>query len=174
LNPASGGTGVNNGSRTLTLAGNLSTVGAFPIALTATAATAITLPTTGVLVTETATQTLTNKRLTPRVVSIATAGTLTPPADDCDTYDVTGLLTGAIMGAPSGTPTESQKILIRIYSPTAARALDWTNPIWQPIGVTPPATTVANKWTYIGIVYNSSKVPTIPAKWDIIAVGQQA
>jgi hypothetical protein len=78
------------------------------------------------------------------------------------------LASGAIMGVPSGTPTNSQKILIRIYSPTAARALDWSNPIWQSIGVTPPATTAANKWTYIGIVYNSTS-----SKWDVIAVGQQ-
>lgn len=167
LNPASGGTGVNNGTNTLTLAGNLSTVGAFPIALTATATTAITLPTTGVLVTETATQTLTNKRLTPRVVSVATATTLTPPADTCDTYDVTALATGAAVGVPSGTATNSQKILIRIYS-AAAQALSW-NAIYQPIGVTLPTTTAAGKWTYIGIVYN-----TAATKWDVIAVGQQA
>jgi hypothetical protein len=89
LNPASGGTGVNNGSNTLTLAGNLSTVGPYPIALTATAATAITLPISGTLVSTDATQTLTNKRLTPRVISppLGTATTLTPPADTCDTYE---------------------------------------------------------------------------------------
>lgn len=167
LNPASGGTGVNNGTNTLTLAGNLSTVGAFPIALTVTGTTAITLPTSGTVVTDAATQTLTNKRLTPRVISVATATTLTPPADTCDTYDVTALVTGAAVGAPSGTPTNSQKILIRIYS-AAAQALTW-NAIYQPIGVTLPATTAAGKWTYIGIVYNSTST-----KWDVIAVGQQA
>jgi subtilisin family serine protease len=110
---------------------------------------------------------LTNKRLTPRVVTLATGTTLTPPADTCDTYDVTALATGAAVGVPSGTATNSQKILIRIYS-AVAQALTW-NAIYQPIGVTLPTTTAAGKWTYIGIVYNSTS-----SKWDVIAVGQQA
>lgn len=167
LLPASGGTGVNNASNTITLSGNLATVGGFPITLTTTGTTAITLPTSGTVVTTDATQTLTNKRLTPRVISVATATTLTPPADTCDTYDVTALATGAAVGVPSGTATNSQKILIRIYS-AAVQALSW-NAIYQPIGVTLPSTTAAGKWTYIGIVYN-----TAATKWDVIAVGQQA
>jgi hypothetical protein len=167
LNPASGGTGVNNASNTITLSGNLSTVGGYPITFTVTGTTAITLPTSGTVVTDTATQTLTNKRLTPRVVSVASGGTLTPPADTCDTYDVTALVVGALIAPPSGTPTNSQKILIRIYS-AAVQALSW-NVIYQPIGVTLPTTTAAGKWTYVGIVYNSTST-----KWDVIAVGQQA
>jgi hypothetical protein len=172
LNPASGGTGVNNGSNTLTLAGNLSTVGPYPIALTATAATAITLPTTGTLVTETATQTLTNKRLTPRVASVVTVGSdgiITIPVGTCDTFDITALSAGATMNIGTGTKDNSQKILIRIYS-AANQSLNWTTyPIWQPIGVTLPTSTGVGKWTYIGIVYNSQSL-----KWDVIAVGQQA
>lgn len=45
-----GGTGVNNGSNTITLAGNLITSGAFPLTLTTTATTNVTLPTSGTLV----------------------------------------------------------------------------------------------------------------------------
>lgn len=44
-----GGTGVNNGSNTITLGGNLTTSGAFTTTLTATANTSITLPTSGTL-----------------------------------------------------------------------------------------------------------------------------
>ena len=51
LSPAYGGTGVNNGANTLTLAGNLSTVGAFPSTFTMTAATNVTFPTSGTLLT---------------------------------------------------------------------------------------------------------------------------
>lgn len=47
---AAGGTGVNNGSSLLTLGGNLTTVGAFATSLTITAATNLTLPTSGTLV----------------------------------------------------------------------------------------------------------------------------
>lgn len=49
LGGSSGGTGVNNGSNTLTLGGNLTTSGAFATTLTVTGVTNVTLPTTGTL-----------------------------------------------------------------------------------------------------------------------------
>lgn len=42
-----GGTGVNNGSSTITLGGNFTTSGAFPLTLTQTGSTSLTLPTSG-------------------------------------------------------------------------------------------------------------------------------
>jgi hypothetical protein len=48
--PTYGGTGVNNGTNTLTLAGNLTTAGAYAQTLTATATTSVTLPTSGTLI----------------------------------------------------------------------------------------------------------------------------
>lgn len=47
-----GGTGVNNGSRTITIGGNFTTSGAFTTTLTVTANTSLTLPTTGTLATQ--------------------------------------------------------------------------------------------------------------------------
>ncbi len=75
LNPASGGTGVNNGAYSITLGGNISTggalttagafttSGAFPLTLTATASTNVTLPTTGTLATLAGAETFTNKTI---------------------------------------------------------------------------------------------------------------
>lgn len=57
IGPQFGGTGVNNSSRTISLGGNivtantLTTIGNFPISLTATGTTTVTLPTSGTLVT---------------------------------------------------------------------------------------------------------------------------
>lgn len=62
-----GGTGVNNGSSTITLGGNLTTSGAFPLTLTTTASTNVTLPTSGTLV---------NSAVTS-LSSLATVGTIT-------------------------------------------------------------------------------------------------
>ncbi len=49
--PTYGGTGVNNGSSTLTLGGNLTTSGAFASTFTMTGVTTVTFPTTGTLAT---------------------------------------------------------------------------------------------------------------------------
>ena len=62
-----GGTGVNNGTKTITLGGNLTTSGAFATTLTVTAATNVTLPTTGTLITNAVTT----------LSSLASIGTIT-------------------------------------------------------------------------------------------------
>jgi len=64
-----GGTGVNNGSNTLTLAGNVTHAGAFAQTFTATATTTLTLPTTGTLATLAGSETFTNKSLTSPTVT---------------------------------------------------------------------------------------------------------
>jgi trimeric autotransporter adhesin len=64
LAATSGGTGVNNSSNTLTMAGSVTHAGAFTQSFTATANTAVTLPTTGTLATLAGTESLSNKTLT--------------------------------------------------------------------------------------------------------------
>jgi len=51
LPPANGGTGVNNGTNTITVGGNFETVGAFTSQFTMTGNTAVTFPTSGTLAT---------------------------------------------------------------------------------------------------------------------------
>jgi len=69
ISPTYGGTGVNNGTKTITLGGNLTTSGAFDTTLTVTAATNVTLPTTGTLATLAGTETFTNKTLTSPTIT---------------------------------------------------------------------------------------------------------
>jgi hypothetical protein len=79
LSPSYGGTGVNNGAKTITIGGNFSTAnsfttsGNFALTLTQTAATSVTLPTTGTLATLGGSETLTSKTLSSATLS----GTLT-------------------------------------------------------------------------------------------------
>ena len=51
LSPSYGGTGVNNGAKTITLGGNFTHIGAHTLGVTTTANTSVTLPTTGTLAT---------------------------------------------------------------------------------------------------------------------------
>ena len=99
-----GGTGVNNGSYTITLGGNISTAGAFTtsgaygVTLTATALTSVTLPTTGTLATLAGSESLSNKTITSSSFSgttIAGSGlaTFTNTTDLTDKKDIKIALT---------------------------------------------------------------------------------
>ena len=63
VGPTYGGTGVDNGTKTITLGGNFTHTGAHTLGLTTTAATSVTLPTTGTLATRNGAETFTNKSL---------------------------------------------------------------------------------------------------------------
>jgi len=113
-------------------------------------------------------QTLTNKRITPRVGTVASGATITPTADLSDVYTVTALAVPATIAAPSGTPTNGQRLLLRIKDNGTARALTW-NATYRVIGVTLPTTTTASKTIYVGCIYNSAD-----AFWDVVAETEQA
>jgi len=71
-----GGTGVANSGKTITLGGNLPTSDAFATPLTVTAATGVTLPTTGTLAALAGSEALTNKTVNGLTITTST-GTLT-------------------------------------------------------------------------------------------------
>jgi hypothetical protein len=115
---------------------------------------------------------LTATYLPPRAVAAgATTGTLTPNGDTTDLFVAEGL-TGAItLAAPSGTPVNGQKLLIRLKDNGTARGITWTTSsgAYRAIGITLPTTTVINKTTYVGCVYNSAGL-----FWDAIATVTEA
>lgn len=75
ISPTYGGTGTNNGSKTITLGGNLETSGAFNTVLTVTGATNVTLPTSGTLATLAGSENLSNKTINSSSIGATTAGT---------------------------------------------------------------------------------------------------
>ena len=99
ISPTFGGTGVNNGTRTITLGGNLTTTGAFTTAFNVTGNTNVTLPTSGTLV---------NSDVTT-LSSLSTVGTITSGTWNAGTIAVarggTGTTTGSITGTGSLTFT---------------------------------------------------------------------
>jgi hypothetical protein len=118
-------------------------------------------------------ETLTNKRITPRVNSTTT--TTSPWAWNSDSYDqqgFTALANALTINADAGTPTDGQKTIFRIKDNGTVRNLTWTtgtSKSFRAVGVTLPTTTVANKTVYVGCVYNSADT-----RWDAVAVSQEA
>jgi len=119
----------------------------------------------GSYITASSTDTLTNKRITPRVGTTTSASTITPNSDNYDIYTITALAVNATIAAPSGTPTNGQSLLIRIKDNGTSRTLTW-NSIYNVIGVELPTATTAGKTHYIGCKYNSAN-----SKWDVLAIG---
>jgi hypothetical protein len=141
INPTYGGTGVNNGSKTITLGGDLTTSGAFATTLASTANTNVTLPTTGTLATLANTETFTNKTLTsPVISSIVNTGTLTLPTstDTLVGRATTDTLTNKTLTSPvissisnTGTltlPTSTDTLVGRATTDTLTnKSIDLTN-----------------------------------------------
>lgn len=104
LSAARGGTGINNASNTLTLAGTLATVGAFPSSFTMTGATAVTFPTSGTLATTSQIPTVTPSALTVTPdtnVTITLGGT--PSTALLQATSITLGWTGTLSSARGGT-----------------------------------------------------------------------
>lgn len=104
----------------------------------------------------------------PRIGTTASSSTPTPDGAASDAYTVTALAANATFGAPSGTPADGQKLIIRIKDNGTARTLAW-NAIYRAMGAALPATTVISKTLYCGFIYNAADT-----KWDLVAVAQEA
>jgi hypothetical protein len=113
-------------------------------------------------------ETLTNKRVTPRISSAATAATLTVSADQHDAGVLTAQATALLIANPTGTPTALQELVFRIKDNGTARAISYGNQ-FRALGVTLPVTTVATKTHYLHARWNESA-----SKWDVHAVQQEA
>jgi hypothetical protein len=123
---------------------------------------------TGAFTTLTASTNISSTRINPRIISVATAVSFAPDISTTDQYVITALATAATFNAPTGTPLNGQKLIIRIKDNATARALTW-NAIYRVVGTTLPTTTVVSKVVYVGCIYNSDETT-----WDVVAVAQQA
>jgi len=106
---------------------------------------------------------LNNGKLELTVTGVASASTITPPSNNLQ-YNVTALAETAAVAAPSGTPMESARLMLRIKDNGSPRILSW-NAIYRAVNVTLPLLTTAGKTLYVGMIYNDAD-----DKWDVIAV----
>jgi hypothetical protein len=122
---------------------------------------------TGSFTTLTASTNLSSTRINPRVSTTTSTATLTPDIASFDQYNLTAQAAGLTIAAPTGTPVDGNKLLIRILDNGTARALTW-NATYTVIGAVLPTTTIVNKTIYVGCIYNANNT-----RWDVIAVTTQ-
>lgn len=135
------------------------------LTFTGTDGTTMTLPTASAsLIGKDTTDTLTNKRFTPRVGSTASSATPTINTDNVDVYkltaqaaDITSFTTNL-----SGTPSDNDVLIIEITG-TAARAITW-GASFEASTVALPTTTVTTAMLAVAFIYN-----TATSKWRCVA-----
>jgi len=134
LPSANGGTGVNNGSSTITIAGNVTHAGAFTQSFTATGNTSVTLPTTGTLATLAGTETFTNKTLTGTQETVFTI-------TDGAAFEVNPanggiqLITLGASRTPKATSFAAGQSVTLMVNDGTAYTLTWTDTTWGTSGV---------------------------------------
>jgi len=112
------------------------------------------------------TDTLTNKRITKRVVTTTDDATAVIDVDVTDDYQLSAVA-NATEFTLTGTPTDGQVLIVRYKDAGVSKALTWTG--FTVIGTTLPTATTAGKWGYVGCKYNSAA-----SQWHVLAVQTQA
>jgi hypothetical protein len=119
-------------------------------------------------VSPTGTETLTNKRINPRIQAVTSSATVTANADTDDAVVITAQAAGLTLANPTGTPVQGQGLIIRIKDNGTARSISFgTN--FRAMGTVLPTTTVISKTLYLSCVYNSTDT-----KWDVTGVAKEA
>jgi hypothetical protein len=104
--------------------------------------------------------------LTPRIQSVATGNSITPNISSFDqvvqeNVQSAGTLT---LNAPTGTPVNGQKLIVRIQS-TNAQVLSFNAIYRSSVDLGFPATTSgASRTDYLGFIYNAQSV-----RWDMFS-----
>lgn len=119
---------------------------------------------------DTGTKTVTNTRVTPRSTSITSSATPTINTDNVDAVEITALAADitSMTTNLSGTPTNFQKLIIRIKDNGTSRAITWGSG-FEAAGQALPTATTISKRTTVGFIYD-----TTTSKWGCVAVATEA
>lgn len=112
------------------------------------------------------TNTLTNKRITKRVVATAQSATPTINTDNTDVSHITGLAQAITSFTTnlSGTPVDGDTLIIDITDNGTARAITWGTSFEASTVALPTTTVISTKLT-VGFRWN-----TATSKWTCVAV----
>lgn len=108
-------------------------------------------------------------RMKPRLVTAASTATLTPNIDTANVYELSAQADSLTIANPTGTPNDGDVFIIRIKDNGIARAIGFGTAYTNVSGLDTITATVINKWSYIGIQYN-----TAATKWHIISISTEA
>lgn len=109
-------------------------------------------------------ETLTNKRITPRILSQASTATLTPASDSYDVVALTAQAANLTIAAPTGTPTDGQSLIIRIRDNGTVRTIAWNAAYSGFVTEDLPPTTVISKTMIYLFIWNATT-----SKWDLLS-----
>lgn len=106
----------------------------------------------------------------PRVGTVASSATPSINTDDVEAYSITALAAAitSMTTNLTGTPTNFQKLIIRIKDDGTARGITWGTS-FQSGSATLPTTTVLGKTLMVGLIYDS-----VDSKWTCEASGSRA
>jgi hypothetical protein len=150
---------------TLTLADGKTLTASNTLTLAGTDATTITFQGTDTYVGRATTDTLTNKRITSRIQTVADGTSITPTGDTADQFNQANTQTAGTLtvNAPTGTPTDGQRLTMRLKS-TNVQTFAW-NAIYRASSslALPTTSTGGGKTDYLGFIFNAADT-----KWDFI------
>jgi hypothetical protein len=129
----------------------------------------LTLPgTADTLVGRATTDTLTNKRVTPRVTTITSSGTPTVNTDNTDFVNITAQAAAitSMTTNLSGTPAIGEVLVFQIKDNGTARAITW-GASFTAKGAALPTTTVISKLLTVAFLWNGSN-------WGCVGSAQEA
>jgi hypothetical protein len=168
---AFGGTGVANAGRTITLAGNFSTIipaevpeVGLGLTFSLTANTTLKLPSTGIVASLAGTETFSSKRIVKRVLKIATNAKPSINVDNMDAFCITALSESiaSMSDNLTGTPTDRQELEIWIKQATGSIGpasggwnIAWGTKYIDSTDLPLPILTTPNEQMFLKFVYAS-------------------
>lgn len=117
-----------------------------------------------------ATATLSNKRITARTLSISSSATPSINTDSYDSVTITALAAAitSMTSGLSGTPNDFDQLMLRIKDNGTSRAITW-GASFASRGATLPTATTAGKVLYVLLIWNAAA-----SVWDCVSTAVES